>query len=109
MLILQGFHGFKLQSVHACRRPPPYFQRTNARLWRYQTVMLRDIQSNGLLPASEQGKNKTTRSHLIIDGIDKSYTEWANEYGLNDTTIRMRVKYGWSGKDLLKPVKKRGE
>lgn len=56
----------------------------------------------------EQAKNKTTRSHLVIDGIDKSYTEWAKEYGLNESTIRMRIKCGFTGRDLLKPVKKKG-
>lgn len=60
------------------------------------------------IPAKDQNKNKTNKSHLIIDGVDKSYTEWANEYGLRENTIRMRVKYGWSGKDLLKPTKKKG-
>lgn len=60
------------------------------------------------IPASEQNKNKTNKSHLIIDGVDKSYTEWAKEYGLNESTIRMRIKYGWTGKNLLKPVIKKG-
>ena len=54
--------------------------------------------------AREQNKNKTNKSHLIINGIDKSFTEWANEYGLKENTIRMRIKYGWSGEDLLKPT-----
>lgn len=60
------------------------------------------------IPAKEQNINKTNKSHLVIDGIDKSYTEWAKEYGLRENTIRMRVKYGWSGKDLIKPTKKKG-
>lgn len=60
------------------------------------------------IPAKDQNKNKTNKSHLIIDGVDKSYTEWANEYGIRENTIRMRIKYGWSGKDLLKPTKKKG-
>ena len=61
------------------------------------------------ISAKEQQNNKTNKSHLIIDGVDKSYTEWAKEYGLKENTIRMRIKYGWTGKKLLKPVKKRGE
>lgn len=60
------------------------------------------------IPANKQNINKTNKSHLVIDGIDKSYTEWAKEYGLRENTIRMRIKYGWSGKDLLKPTKKKG-
>ena len=60
------------------------------------------------IPVNQQNINKRNKSHLIIDGIDKSYTEWGNEFGLPETTIRMRVKYGMSGKDLLKPTKKYG-
>lgn len=60
------------------------------------------------IPLCEQSKNRTNKSHLIINGIDKSYTEWANEYNLRENTIRMRVKYGWKGNDLLKPTNKRG-
>ena len=56
---------------------------------------------------SIQNKNKTNKSHLIINGIDKSFTEWAKEYNLRENTIRMRVKYGWSNEDLLKPVNKK--
>ena len=49
-----------------------------------------------------------TKLTMYINGIDKSYTEWAKEYGLNESTIRMRIKYGWSRKDLLNPVNKKG-
>lgn len=60
------------------------------------------------ISAKEQNINKRNKSHLIINGIDKSYTEWGNEFGLPENTIRMRVKYGISGEDLLKPTKKYG-
>lgn len=60
------------------------------------------------IPKELQNINKRNKSHLIIDGIDKSYTEWANEYGIRENTIRMRVKYGYIGKDLIKPTKKYG-
>ena len=58
------------------------------------------------IPKNQQSINKRNKSHLIINGIDKSYTEWANEYGIRENTIRMRVKYGYKGEDLLKPTKK---
>lgn len=60
------------------------------------------------IPKEKQNINKRNKSHLIIDNIDKSYTEWANEYGIRENTIRMRIKYGFRGKDLLKPTKKYG-
>lgn len=60
------------------------------------------------IEAKEQSKNKRNKSHLIINGIDKSFTEWANEFGIRENTIRMRIKYGIVGEDLLKPTKKYG-
>lgn len=60
------------------------------------------------IPKEKQPINRRTKSHLIINGIDKSFTEWANEYGIRENTIRMRVKYGIKGEDLLKPTKKYG-
>ena len=61
------------------------------------------------IPMSEQAKNKTNKTHLIINGIDKSYTEWSRECGLNESTIRARVNRGLTGVDVIKPVKKKGE
>ncbi len=60
------------------------------------------------IPKEKQNYNKRNKSHLIIDGKDKTYTEWAKEYGIRESTIRMRIKYGWTGKDLLKSTKKYG-
>ena len=60
------------------------------------------------IESKEQNYNKRNKSHLIINGVDKTFTEWANEYGLRENTIRMRIKYGYSGEELLKPTKKYG-
>lgn len=60
------------------------------------------------IPKEQQPINRRTKSHLVINGIDKSFTEWANEYGIRENTIRMRIKYGIKGEDLLKPTKKYG-
>lgn len=56
--------------------------------------------------SKEQNKNKTNKSHLVINGVVKSFTEWATEYGIRENTIRARMKYGYTGEDLLKPTKK---
>jgi hypothetical protein len=53
------------------------------------------------IPYSEQNKNRTNKSQLTIDGITRSFTEWQEITGIMDTTIRMRIKYGYSGKDLI--------
>jgi hypothetical protein len=56
----------------------------------------------------KQTINRRNKSQLIINGVSKSFTEWANEYGIRENTIRMRIKYGMSGLDLLQPTKKYG-
>lgn len=50
--------------------------------------------------------NRRNLSKLTIDGETKTITEWARENGIRENTIRMRIKYGYSGKDLIKPTKK---
>ena len=50
--------------------------------------------------------NRRNLSKLTINKITKTITEWAREYGIRENTIRMRIKYGYSGVDLLLPTKK---
>lgn len=51
-------------------------------------------------------QNKRNLSKLKINGITKTITEWARENGIRENTIRMRIKYGYIGEDLIKPTKK---
>lgn len=50
--------------------------------------------------------NRRNLTSLTIDGETKTITEWARENGIRENTIRMRIKYGYIGKDLIKPTKK---
>jgi len=54
----------------------------------------------------QQKQNKRNLSKLTINGTTKTITEWAREYGIRENTIRMRIKYGFTGIDLLNPTKK---
>lgn len=59
------------------------------------------------VPMEEQLKhNRRNLSSLTINGVTKTITEWARENGIRENTIRMRIKYGWTGIDLIKPTKK---
>ena len=50
--------------------------------------------------------NRRNLSYLTINGITKTITEWARENGIRENTIRMRIKYGYNGEDLIKSTKK---
>lgn len=54
----------------------------------------------------QQKHNKRNLSKLTINGTTKTITEWARENGIRENTIRMRIKYGYSGEDLIKATKK---
>lgn len=56
--------------------------------------------------AEQLKHNRRNLSALTIDGETKTITEWARENGIRENTIRMRIKYGYKGKDLIKPTKK---
>ena len=51
----------------------------------------------------EQRFNKRNNKILTIERETKTITEWAKLYNLNIHTIYSRIRYGWKGKDLLKP------
>lgn len=59
------------------------------------------------IPMVEQHKNTRVTTHLVIDGIDKSYAEWGRITGIKESTIRARVNRGWVGRDVLKPIPKK--
>lgn len=50
--------------------------------------------------------NRRNLSKLTINGTTKTITEWARENGIRENTIRMRIKYGFTGIELLRPTKK---
>ena len=48
--------------------------------------------------ATAQGNNRRTNKFLTIDGITKTYSEWAKEAGLKTNTLSYRLANGWSPK-----------
>ena len=54
----------------------------------------------------EQQNNKRTCRYITIDGVTKSLTMWAEEAGINPSTLKRRIELGWEKEDLFKPVDK---
>lgn len=52
----------------------------------------------------KQQNNKRTCKYITINGKTQSVTEWAEETGINRSTIYRRIKLGYKGIDLIKPV-----
>jgi hypothetical protein len=59
------------------------------------------------IPMGEQAMNRRNTHNITIDDITKPMSAWARECGLQPPTLYYRVKRGWAGEDLLKPVLKR--
>lgn len=56
----------------------------------------------------EQQRNRTNNRILEINGVRLCITAWAERQGLQDSTIRRRLHYGWSAADaVLTPLFKR--
>lgn len=58
--------------------------------------------------AKEQGRNKRNNRLITIDGRTQTMSAWAEECGLNDSTILLRIKAGRSGAALIAPSKMEG-
>lgn len=56
----------------------------------------------------EQQNNKRTNHIVCLNGVEHTITEWAEILGINKTTIKERLRLGWSDeKALTAPVRKR--
>ena len=51
--------------------------------------------------ASLYQNKKCTSRFIVYGGKEKTVTEWANETGINRSTIFKRLKNGWSSKEVL--------
>lgn len=49
----------------------------------------------------EQSRNRKNTIHLEINGVTKTLPEWAEIYGINQNTIRCRIKRGVSALDAV--------
>ncbi|MDE2021047.1 MAG: hypothetical protein KGJ13_11980 [Patescibacteria group bacterium] len=45
--------------------------------------------------------NVRNNQWVEIDGVKKLASQWADEYGISRPTFSVRMKLGWTGKDLL--------
>ena len=55
----------------------------------------------------QQTNNMRNNVIIEIDGVAKTLPQWAREYGINKSTIRMRMFYGKTGRELIKPVERK--
>jgi hypothetical protein len=57
---------------------------------------------------SDQARNRRDTVMLIIDGIEKSYHDWADYYGIKPQLLRDRIRLGWDAiKAVSTPARKR--
>ena len=49
----------------------------------------------------EQENNRTNNVFLVFNGIKKTASEWAREYGVNPSKILYRKRKGWSDEQIL--------
>lgn len=55
----------------------------------------------------KQSRNRRSSHMLTYQGETKTLGEWAEQFGINRTTLARRLKLGWSVKDALEtPVRK---
>ena len=50
---------------------------------------------------TEQARNKRTNHRLEFDGLDLTLQEWAERFGIKKTTLRSRLRLGWSAERAL--------
>lgn len=56
----------------------------------------------------EQQNNKRSNHLVELNGVSHTITEWSEILGIKKTTIRERLKCGWTDEEALtKPVRKR--
>ena len=56
----------------------------------------------------QQANNKTTNVRLEYNGVSKTMSEWAELLGMNYTTLKERIRSGWSVEKALEtPVRPR--
>ncbi len=51
----------------------------------------------------EQNRNSRRNRLLTVDGVTRCVSEWAELLNLPSSTIRMRLRRGWTDADALKP------
>ena len=54
-----------------------------------------------IISTHEQGKNRSNNHQITYNGKTMILQDWANEIGISSTTIRKRLKSGWTIEDAL--------
>lgn len=92
-----GDQGFERFLEHVGRRPSPRHsidRRDNNRDY--------DPGNVRWATRSEQSQNKSDTRLLTVDGRTLCISAWSRETGIGESTIRARIKTGWSTRDAVK-------
>jgi len=52
-----------------------------------------------------QNRNQRRARMVTINGITKCLSEWAEEIGISDGALRLRIERGWIGNELMLPIR----
>lgn len=52
----------------------------------------------------EQENNRSNNRRVIVNGVEKTLAQWADETGIAAATLGFRLKSGWPTEDLFIPV-----
>lgn len=52
-----------------------------------------------------QNRNRKSNRMVTINGVTKCAVEWAEQIGVPQKAFRLRLKHGWSGEKLLRPLR----
>jgi len=55
----------------------------------------------------QQCNNTRVNRKVTINGVTKTVTEWADETGLKESTIRERLRHGYDGLDVIRTLRER--
>ena len=108
------FHHYGMRGITVCEE---WHDVTNFYQWAVQngyedklSIERKDVNGNYepdnciWIPRPEQALNRRTTRNITIDGIIKPASAWAKECGITRYAFYKRVKSGWSGAELLKPL-----
>lgn len=55
----------------------------------------------------QQNRNQRDLNNLVLDGVEKCLSAWAEEFGMRESTLRNRLRNGWAvHRAITTPVRK---
>lgn len=54
----------------------------------------------------QQNDNRRNTRYLTINNVTKTFSQWCRDCNLDKSTLESRLKMGWTGEDLIRPIDK---